>query len=394
MRPFWTKAALHLGLLSGSVLLVAILGMFTLLRATGADSITPLDLALPWRWERIGNARADAFRQNALRSLQGGDYATVLLALTTAEEIAPGTNLETGLLALRLSEQRNQYVLTDQLHHRLVQGYPEHRLRINVNYRDALLISGRWPTLAQLSLEQLDPEASGTGPWLRTLVLAIDMLPDASGFSETHRQQVDALPAVWRGFIQRILDETAPGPDFPSGQIELFATIAIEHAARTGDTSLAADAFGALIMLPDVFRDLRLQNRYRLRFPNSTRDPSALRLTLVDFADSPSALQQLLSDALLSSDPVWLAAIANKLPAKVPDDCAGDLWLASTLLGQDQLRAKAEHMLQETGRVQSEYFQFAASHDPGASGWSEWIAVVPCSREMLLALAELRPATR
>lgn len=378
--------------MAGGLLLVAALSVQGLLWIGGTRGINTLDLLLPHRWDHVHDARADAFRRLAMEALQEGRHQEMMLALATAEDTAPGTNLETGLISLRLAEHRQNYVSTDKLHQHLVRHYPDHRPVIEMTYHDALLVSGRWPTLARSCLRNLASPSPDSTAWLRSLALAASRLPDLAAFRTTNAETIAAIPPTWRPLVDFLLYPDAPPVDFSGEHLVALASIAVEHAARTGDTTLAADALGALATQPDVFRDLRLNNRYRLRFPQSSRDPSALRATLTDLAETTEALQALISDALRSNDAGWLASISNRLPTHVPPECAGDLWLAASVLGADDFRQDAENRLLAANQVPASYFQLAAQREPGATGWSEWIAIIPCSREMLFALAELRPS--
>lgn len=389
VRAFWGRAIRFYALTSGALLVAVVLALQGVFWMTGVRGLTPLDIILPGRWDNVQSARAEAFRRLAITSMQSGDYQQVLLALATAEDTAPGTNLATGLITLRLAEQSRQHVVTDKLFARLTQAYPNDHGHIAIILRDALLISGRWPTLAELSLAELDPRKPEAGPWLRTLALAADSMPQADSLIQTHADRIDALPAAWNSIVRRLLDDPHAQIEYPPEHAELFATIAIEHATRAGDTALAAEAFGILAAHPDAFRDLRLQNRFRLRYPTSSRDPYALRLTLIDFAKDDDTLQLLIPSALRARDTKWLAAVTDKFSAKPSADCAGDLWLAATLLKDAPLQNRAEALLPE----HADYFALVRAGSHGASSWSDWITVIPCSREMLFTLAELRPQT-
>lgn len=394
VRPFWGRACARLLPMFAAALLVVFFSIQALLHVGGVRGVTALDLLLPSRWEHVRAARADAFRRLAMKALQEGRHQEMLLALATAEDTGPGTNLETGLISLKLAEHRRNHVITDRLHRHLLQYYPDRRPLIELTYHDALLVSGRWPALAETCLANLDPDSSDAGAWLRTLALAAHRLPDRTAFATANAETIAALPAAWRTLVQNLLKTGSADTSthFPDDHLVELASVAIEHAARTGDTLLAAEAFGALATRPDLFRDLRLQNRYRLRFPESSRDPFALRATLTDLATTPEALQALLTNALRSADPDWLKILSDRLPDNLSAECVGDLWLVAAILGVDDIRQHAEARLQAAGRVPPAYFQLARQRDHGAADWTEWIAIVPCSREMLFALAELRPS--
>ncbi|MFH1500258.1 MAG: hypothetical protein ABII82_20830 [Verrucomicrobiota bacterium] len=393
-RPFWRRALSRLLTLAAACLLILLFTIQGLLWAGGVRGVTPLDLLLPQRWQHVRIARAEAFHRLAMDALRAGRHQEMMLALATAEDTAPGANLDTGLLSMRLAEHRRNHAITDRLHRHLLDHYPDQHDLIKLSYHDALLVSGRWPDLARACLDNLSPSAPDAVAWLRSLALATHHLPDRPAFADARANTIDALPPAWRAQVRMLLLNEAPDLTHPGDQHGTLATVAIEHAARTGDAMLAADAFGALATRPDTLRDLRLQNRYRLRFPRSSRDPSALRATLTDLATSPDALQTLLADALRSDDAAWLTNLAARLPDNISPQCAGDLWLAATVLGADPVRRLAETRLQTGGRVPPSYFQLAARRDHGAADWTQWITVIPCSREMLFTLAELRPAAQ
>ncbi len=391
VRPYWTRALRFHGALLCGLGLAALLSLHGLLYLGGARDIGPLDFATPSGWSRIQTARADAFRRQALQAFADGRYPEMMLALSTAEDLSPHGDLDTRLLLLRLAEQRRHFDLADRLHANLQNQHPDALAAIDIVRHDSLLLSGRWPALARLALTRLEPGRPDSGPWLRTLALTVRHIADRADFPRLHATEISRLPPDWIQLIRYLCADDPAGLDFVNVTADstLHATIALEHATRIGDAVTAAAAIGQLASRPEPFRDLRHQTLVRLRFQSPLRSHAPLRAELVDLAaTSPARLQRLLADALLTGDAEWLDIIARRLPDALPASLAGDLWFAAALLDRPALRVRAETRLTATGRVAPDYFELAARREPGAADWMQWLTLVPCSRDMLLALAE------
>lgn len=390
-RPYWARALRFHAILLGSLGLTALLAIHGLLYLGGVRDITPLDFVTPSGWSRIQTARADAFRRLALQAFADGRYPEMLLALNTAEDLSPKGDLDSRLLLLRLAEQRSHFDLADRLHANLQNQHPDDRASIDIVRHDSLLISGRWPALARFALTRLEPGRPESGPWLRTLALTIRHVADRADFPRLHATDISRLPPDWIQLIHYLCADDPVGLELVNVTPDstLLATIALEHAARIGDSATAAAAIGQMAARPEPFRDLRHHNLIRLRFQSPLRSHAPLRAELVDLAaTSPARLQLLLADALQAGDAEWLEIIARRLPAALPAPLAGDLWFAATLLDRPALRARAEAELTTAGHVSSDYFALAVRREPGAADWMQWITLVPCSRDMLLVLAE------
>ena len=175
VRPFWGRAVLvYLGS-AAAVVLVAVVGVFTGLRAIGYR-VPFYAVAWPPAWHRIHQAQADYFYRMAAAAFSAGDVRQGFLALNQVYALDPG-NVSAAMLLAQFTQVANPEY-SDTIYARLlVQRRGDTEETAQAWFR-ALLLRGDFLSMGRLSEKMLREGAVHAPAWTQGVLFAERMTGD------------------------------------------------------------------------------------------------------------------------------------------------------------------------------------------------------------------------
>lgn len=181
VRPFWLRAFLFAGGAAVILYLVATVGVFVALKATGYDVAYPM-VAWPGRWAELRSSQERLYATRAQEALVAGDYPTAILSLQTVCRLNP-RNLPAGLMLARLSLLAGQPSIAEHIYSRLMHDVPEQRAAIARVWIRSLVAAGNYQTVKPLATAMLSEDSGHRDAWLRALVFAARQTNDEAALA-------------------------------------------------------------------------------------------------------------------------------------------------------------------------------------------------------------------
>lgn len=198
VRPFWARAFGIYATTAVGLYVVSTLAVFAALRGIGYP-VSYASVAWPPAWQRIGEARADYFRQRARAAYAAKNFNEAVLSLSLAYELAP-RDYASGLLLAQLW-QTGQPVLSNRVYARLLREHPDHWAGTAQAWFRALLARGDYAAVAQLSAEAVQRHPQQALAWAQALVFATQRTGDL-GALQSALARGEVLPTSARTVLR------------------------------------------------------------------------------------------------------------------------------------------------------------------------------------------------
>jgi len=202
VRPFWGRAFLIYGGSAAVLALVAVIGVFTALRAIGYR-VPFYAVAWPPAWHRIQQARADYFSRMAVRAFSSGDMRQGFLALNQVYALDPG-NVSAALLLAQFTQIGNPDY-SDSIYARLLIQHRGNTEEAAQAWFRALLSRGDFASLGRLSGRMLREGAAHAPAWTQGILFAERMTGDP-GEVDRLLAGPGKIPAVARSVLSLARD--------------------------------------------------------------------------------------------------------------------------------------------------------------------------------------------
>lgn len=318
VRPFWGRAAvIILGGLFTAYLAAASAG-WLFLSTIGSQPVSWIDVAVPTRWHRVAETRADSFSLKAAELLQANDFSGVELSVQSALQIDPG-NYEAILFLAHLKQYRQNFHTSDALFRHALDTFPDRAAATSVAWHDALLIRQRYAALATLSLQMATEPNTSTASWVRSVLFALRLEKNLTAVLLANTASVAALPAPVAVLVRA--EELARG-----GSVDAAVRLLSDPQSEPLPPYLIAEYVGQLLALKQreaasAFFD---QNAGRLapfdrtfvqmRLDQASGDPSLVRL---DFA---ALLRPIPTAPMIARLAAWLVEYPDLLSFRRLDE--------------------------------------------------------------------------
>lgn len=318
VRPFWGRALMiFFGSLLTTHLVIASAG-WLLLSITGSEPIHWLDVAVPTRWHRVSEARADSFSVKATELLQANDFAGVELSVQTALQIDP-QNYEALLFLAHLKQYRQNFHTSDALFRHVLDTFPDRAAATAVAWHDALLMRQRYAALATLSLQMAAEPTTSTASWVRSALFALRLEKNLAAVLLANTASVAALPAPVATLVRA--EELARG-----GSVAAAGQLLSAARSEPLPPYLVPEYVGQLLALNQREAAAVFFNRYadqlapfdrtflQMRLDQAVGDPALVRL---DFAALLRSAPNALTIARLAA---WLVDHPDRLSFRRLDE--------------------------------------------------------------------------
>ncbi|HEY5552222.1 MAG TPA: hypothetical protein VIK52_10045 [Opitutaceae bacterium] len=295
VRPFWGRAIVFGALGAGGVYLAAALAALLTFRAVGYSTLEYRDFFSTAFRTRFREAQAGYYANRADEYFKAGDYRGGLLALSVAYNKNP-RDWATGLTLARLLQRSNQPRIGDDVFEKLLGDFPDRAEEVSAVWSEALLFRADWLRLGRLAAVRVAAGGPSRGAWMRTLVFALRMLPDAQanvGFAECRPLLGGAYPGVLEAEIALREKDMARARSIVAGLPAMsdpyLAQYAVEFAIDTGDLAAASIAAAALEQTLGTF----FHNLYSARIAADLGQPSVAALSFGNLLGPPVTLEKL-----------------------------------------------------------------------------------------------------
>ncbi len=385
VRPYWGRCILTYATLALLLWVTGATLWFGSLRIGGVHRVAWLDCVWPPRHERVGEARAEHFRNQFQHAISEGNIPAAIVALHSAF-VSCDTCWRDGLVLAQIYERTGQFAAADHIFDQAEQRAPDHHTTITVARHDALLHSRRFRSLAELAWREFQHATNDRETWLVPLAHALAADPLAVKVLPPTDERND-LTSGERALLELAANHQRPLPAFIRNQI--ITTPANNPTQAILRWRLLLDQGDRLAALQAINRDTATLSRFELELARwATIDPrtSAAQaaqwwLDLIPLDPAPAHIARLVAVALRSPFQVPLAALRVRLP---DDDRASlaALWVLAVRQGDANL---ATDLLKDMG-----YFPEANALplDPNALAARLPITatLLPIPREVLYAL--------
>lgn len=169
VRPFWGRAFGYAGGTVATLVVLAVLTLFGLMRLIGYE-VSVRQIVWPPAWSELRGVRAQLFIQQARDHYAKGEVREALTALSVAFELEP-SNYRVGMMLAQFY-QAGGPGLADDMYARMLREQPEHRTETARVWFRSLLVRGRLTDVAELSRRQLEAEPQQASAWTHALVFS------------------------------------------------------------------------------------------------------------------------------------------------------------------------------------------------------------------------------
>lgn len=169
VRPFWGRVLAYVAGSTGTVVLVGVLGVFTLMRVIGYE-VTLRQIVWPPAWSELSEVRSRLFITQAREHYAKGEVREALSALSVAYSLDQ-QNYHVAMMLAQFYQAGNP-TLADDMYARLLREMPEHRVETARVWFRSLLARGRLADVAEVARRQLEAEPGQAAAWTHALVFA------------------------------------------------------------------------------------------------------------------------------------------------------------------------------------------------------------------------------
>lgn len=169
LRPFWGRVVAYVGGSAATLVVVAVLGVFGLMRGIGYE-VTLRQIAWPPAWSELNEVRSRLFIAQAREHYAKGEVREALSALSVAYSL----DMKNYRVAMMLAQfyQAGNPSLSDDMYARLLREEPQHRVETARVWFRSLLARGRLADVAEVARRQLEAEPTQVAAWTHALVFA------------------------------------------------------------------------------------------------------------------------------------------------------------------------------------------------------------------------------
>lgn len=199
VRPFWGRAVLAYGGLSGLIYATGVLLVFGFLRYRGYE-LNLLQVGWPPAWSDFGRAQSQLFYKRGQSALRAGQINEAVLSLSIAYERDP-ENGPAGLLLAQLW-QTTQPALSDRIYSSLLRHPRDDGMAVAQTWCGALLRRGNFQQIVRVAVEALKAASSPSPVWELTLLEAI-RLSAGSELEQARLPSVEGLPHTAKAVLDR-----------------------------------------------------------------------------------------------------------------------------------------------------------------------------------------------
>ena len=170
VRPFWSRAAGHVGAALVSLYLLGSVAVFAAMR-TAHYPVTYWTVIWPPHWADLRHSQEKLLAARAQQALAQGDFKAAILSLQRVCELNP-RNYSAGLTLASLVEIAGQPSVADHIYRRLMQDMPEQRTTTAKAWVRPLLAQGDYTQLKPLAISMLSEDSGRREAWLHALLFA------------------------------------------------------------------------------------------------------------------------------------------------------------------------------------------------------------------------------
>jgi hypothetical protein len=381
------------------IYLAACAAIWTLLQASGVRTVGLSHLLWPPAWGQLSGDIADHYRRQAMVAFQRHEFQTAYLALSTALTYRPD-DYEADLLLAQITAFQGGNNLSDASFVRLSQTYPQVAHRTAVVYHDTLLAMGRWPELAEHSLQMALADRREEAAWVKSMFLALRNGQLTVAFLQRHDADIMRLPPHVQLLLaaEREIESGRPGSglgllrEHYSGPLNpTYARLHMDMVERLGRADLARVLFGhyAIAFSPTEETCLLYEiERSGGEVAIARTDLSASWRRQLD----PAGLNAILTALIRNPDRAAYQQLKERLnQSLMPGLPAGALWVTALVCGAPEDAGEwAAQVQRENGlalpRIRAVNLASIDAADPASPRFL--ISLLPLTRDQIWALMD------